>query len=133
MSTPWEIADSAQRMLREAEQARQQASAMMALAERRREEMTGIALWCSVGEHAFGSQDRKRATFTIDSFDEETGAPIKEQHLMCGPCAAKRRGLFQQAPKPAAIPSGVDKQEYTEFLEWKNGLRAEPPATGSAE
>lgn len=36
MSTPWEIADQAQRMLREAEQARQQASSLLTEAQRHR-------------------------------------------------------------------------------------------------
>ncbi len=123
MSTPWEIADQAQRMLREAEQARQQASSLLTEAQRHRADMAGVALWCSIGEHSFGQQDRKRATFTLETLDEETGAPVKEQHLMCGPCAAKRRGAFEPSRQipPAAATSGgrvVDQQEYDRYLKY---------------
>lgn len=122
MSTPWEITEQARRMLDEAGQARQQASAMMAMVERRRDELVGIALWCSTGEHSFGQQDRKRATFTVESFDDD-GNTVKETALMCGPCAEKRRDVLRKQP---AIPAGADAAEYTAYLEWKAGMRDEP-------
>lgn len=124
MSTPWEITDQASRMLREAQEARADIRNLLAEITRQREEMAGIALWCSLGLHAFGSQDRKRTVFKIQTFDEDTGRPIEEAHVACGPCAAKRRGALQPQ---AAIPAGVDKDQYTAFLEWQNGMRDEPP------
>ena len=125
MSTPWEIADQAQRMLREAEQARQQAAAMMARAERTRYDMTGLALWCSIGEHSFGQQDRKRTTFTFETFDDD-GNPVTERGLMCGLCADKRRGAFRQpTPQTKAIPATdaqgryiVDPDEYRRYMDY---------------
>lgn len=132
MTTPWEIADQAQRMLAEAQQARQQAAAMLARAERTRDELTGVALWCSTGEHSFSQQDRKRATFTVESFDDD-GNPVTEKALMCGPCADKRREAIRNPPPQlAAVPAGVDRQEYTEYLEWKNHMRDQPPAPAPA-
>lgn len=125
MTTPWEIADQARRMLTEAQQARGDVAQLLAEVTRQRDETTGGALWCSLGEHAFGSQDRKRTTFKIETYDEETGAPVKETHVACGPCAAKRRGAFQPQK---AIPANVDQAEYQRYLEWKAGLGAEPAA-----
>jgi hypothetical protein len=120
MSNPWEIADSAQRMLREAQEARGQVAQLLAQVERRSADLAGVALWCSVGEHSFGQQDRKRAMFTLETMDEETGAPITEKHLMCGPCAAKRRGAFQPSKALPATPVKgtrvVDDEEYARYM-----------------
>ena len=92
MSTPWEIADQAQRMLKEAQQARSDVRDLLAEVTRQREQITGVALWCSLGEHAFGSQDRKRTVFKVETYDEDTGAPIIETHLAAGgPAALPRR------------------------------------------
>lgn len=125
MSTPWEIADQAQKLLREAQQARGDVRDMLAELGRQRAEMSGVALWCSLGEHAFGNQDRKRTVFKVETYDDETGAPVSETHVACGPCAAKRRGAFQPQK---AIPAGVDTAEYQRYLEWKAGVAAEPAA-----
>lgn len=134
MSNPWEIADQAQKMLREAEHARAQVAQLLAEVERRRADLAGVALWCSVGLHPFGQQDRKRATFTLETIDEDTGAPVKEQHLMCGPCAAKRRGVFQPA---AALPHGgqgkghvVDDEEYARYLKYLEEQAGEAAPAG---
>ena len=91
------------------------------------------ALWCDLGEHAFGPRDRKRKTYKIESVDEETGEPAEETLTGCGPCAAKRAAMFQAQPKqvaapPAPVPDNNDRELYTEYLEWKNGLRDDPPA-----
>lgn len=126
MSTPWEIADQAQRMLKEAQQARSDVRDLLAEVTRQREQITGVALWCSLGEHAFGSQDRKRTVFKVETYDEDTGAPITETHLVCGPHAAERRNALAQPQK--AIPPKVDEDEYRRYLEWKAGLAAEPGA-----
>jgi hypothetical protein len=125
MSTPWELNDATSRMLREAQQARHDVGQLLAGIARQHEEMAGIALWCSLGEHAFGSQDRKRTTFKIETYDEETGAPATEIHVACGSCAAKRRGALQPQK---AIPAAVDQDEYRRYLEWKAGIGAEPTA-----
>jgi hypothetical protein len=91
----------------------------------KREAMSG-ALWCDLGEHAFSSRDRKRATYKIQTIDEETGDPVEDQLTACGPHAAERS--VQLAPK-AALPKGADPELYTEFLEWKAGQRPAAPAS----
>jgi hypothetical protein len=102
-------------------------AAQDALRQARKERVTALsgALWCDLGEHAFSSRDRKRATYKIETFDEETGEPIDDQLTACGPHAAERRASL--APR-ASLPPGADKELYTEFLEWKAGLNqaAEP-------
>jgi hypothetical protein len=123
MSTPWEIIDQSRKMLNEAQQARADVSSLLAEVARQREETAGVALWCSLGEHAFGRQDRKRTVFKVETYDEETGAPVTEIHVSCGPCAAKRRGALQPQK---AIPAGVDQSEYQRYLEWKAGVAPEP-------
>lgn len=77
------------------------------------------ALWCDMGEHSFSSKDRGKVTYKIETTDAETGDPVEETMTACGQCAAKRKAMF--APQPA-LPAGVDKEEYTRYLEWKNGL-----------
>lgn len=125
VGTPWEIADQASRMLREAQQARSDIRDLLGEIALQREQLAGTALWCSLGEHAFGGQDRKRTTFKIGTIDEDTGAPVEELHVACGPCAAKRRGAF--TPQKA-IPAAADPAEYQRYLEWKAGLAPEPGA-----
>jgi hypothetical protein len=95
-----------------------------ALAEKR-ETLSG-ALWCDLGEHAFSSRDRKRATYKIQTLDEETGQPVEDQLTACGPHAAERQ--MQLTRKPISPPPGADQQLYTEFLEWKAGQRADVPS-----
>lgn len=105
----------------------------MALYERTKNmaAMSHASLWCDLGEHSFSSRDRKRTVYTVQTLDEETGEPVQDELMACGPHAAERKAVL--APK-AALPAGVDRQEYTEFLEWRNGLRAQPPVVqGQAE
>lgn len=122
MGTPWEIADQAGRMLKEVHQARADIADLLKELARQRDQQAGTALWCSLSEHAFSSQDRKRTTFTIDTFDDD-GQPVTEVHVACGPCAAKRRGALE--PRPA-IPPNADADLYRQFLEWKNAMGPEP-------
>ena len=123
MSTPWEIADTAQRMLREAQQARSDVQALLTQITRQREQMASLALWCSLGEHAFSPVDRKRTTFRIETIDEDTGQPVEQVLTACGPCSAKRKGLL--TPQPA-LPPKADEDEYRRYLEWKAGMGEEP-------
>jgi hypothetical protein len=112
-----ELADGAQQLLHQA-------------AEERKIAMSG-ALWCDLGEHAFSSRDRKRTTYSIQTLDEETGQPVNDQLTACGPHAAERKAML--APKaalPAGPPKGADQELYTEFLEWKNGIK---PVPGTVE
>jgi hypothetical protein len=122
MSNPWEVVDQASRMLGEAQQARRDIRDLLAELARQREDAAGVALWCSLGEHAFSNHDRKRATFTVETFDDE-GHPVKEAHVSCGQCAAKRRAALQSQP---AIPTGADAELYRQYLEWRNGMGPEP-------
>ena len=122
MSTPWEIADQASRMLREAQQARTDIRDLLTEIARQREATAGVALWCSLGEHSFSGQDRLRTTFKIETFDDD-GSPLTEIHVACGPCAVKRRGALQPQ---RAIPGNVDSELYRQYLEWKAGLGPEP-------
>ena len=108
-------------MLARAQQAVDQAR------DERIEALSG-ALWCDLGEHAFSSRDRKRTTYKIETVDEDTGQPVTDQLTACGPHAAERQAML--APKPA-LPPGTDKQLYTEFLEWKAGIK--PVPDGSPE
>ena len=98
--------------------------------EEKKQAMSG-ALWCDLGGHAFSSRDRKRATYKIETVDEETGAPVTDELTACGPHAAER----QASLKPrAAIPAGADPEEYTRYLEWKAGLPPNGPVVpGSVE
>jgi hypothetical protein len=84
-----------------------------------RTEFVSAALWCDIGEHSFSAKDRKKTNYKIETTDEETGQPVEDIMTACGPCAARRKAMFQPAP---ALPAGVDTEEYTHFLEWKNGI-----------
>jgi hypothetical protein len=86
------------------------------------------ALWCDLGEHAFSSRDRKRATFKIQTFDEETGEPIEDDRTACGEHADERRTALRPKAELPAPPKGADQELYTEFLEWKAGQRDTAPA-----
>lgn len=123
MSTPWEIANQAERQLREAQQARADVRDLLTEIARQRESIASLALWCSLGEHAFGSTDRKRTTFRIETIDEDTDQPVMQTLTACGPCSAKRKGFL--TPQKT-LPGGVDADEYRRYLEWKAGLAAEP-------
>lgn len=85
-----------------------------------RTEFVSAALWCDMGEHSFSARDRKKVTYKIETTDEETGKPVEDTMTACGPCADKRKAMFQ--PGPAALPAGVDQEEYTRYLEWKAGV-----------
>jgi hypothetical protein len=103
-----------------------EAQEMLEQASRERKTAMAGALWCDLGEHAFSARDRKRATFKIQTYDEDTGEPIEDDRVACGPHAAER----QTALKPkAALPAGADAELYTEFLEWKNGIKPAPEMT----
>lgn len=123
MSTPWEIANQAERMLAEAQQARRDVRDLLSEITMQRESVASTALWCSLGEHAFSPADRKRTTFKIETINEDTDQAETVTLTACGPCSAKRKGLFTPQKQ---IPGGVDRDEYTAFLEWKNGMRDEP-------
>lgn len=106
--------------LAQAEQTLRQVSNMT-----ERTEFVSAALWCDMGEHSFSAKDRRKVTYKIETTDEETGQPVEEQMTACGPCADKRKSMFQPAPAQPAIPAGVDQEEYTRFLEWKAGVSQE--------
>lgn len=93
-------------------------------------EFRGYALWCDLGEHAFSPKDRKRATYAIQTLDEDTGLPVEDQLLACGEHAAERRSLLVPKAALPAPPKDADKELYTEFLEWKNGIKLEPESAG---
>lgn len=87
------------------------------------------SLWCDLGEHSFSARDRKRTVYKVETIDEETGQPMEDELMACGPHAAERRPML--APRsqlPAGPPKGADAELYTEFLEWKAGQRTEAPA-----
>lgn len=88
-----------------------------------RTEFVSAALWCDMGEHSFSAKDRRKVTYKIETTDEETGQPAEETMTACGPCAQKRKAMFQPQP---ALPAGVDTEEYTRYLEWKNGVGQAP-------
>jgi hypothetical protein len=113
----------ARQMLAQAEAAMKQVATLT-----ERTEFVSAALWCDMGEHSFSARDRKKVTYKIETTDEETGQPVEDTMTACGPCADKRKSMFQ--PGPAALPAGVDQEEYTRYLEWKNGITQQVPAAG---
>jgi hypothetical protein len=94
----------------------------------KREAMSG-ALWCDLGGHAFSSRDKKRATYKVQTFDDD-GNPAEDELTACGPHAAERQATLK--PR-AAIPQGADPEEYTRYLEWKAGLPNGPVVPGMVE
>ncbi len=95
-------------------------------------EVWATALWCKVGQHSFDPDDPDKHSFaetrTVQRLTGNSyGSPVYQDQeeqtgriTVCGPCYAKTRP-FQQSPQ--AIPPGVDKQTYTEYLESQAGLR----------
>lgn len=132
MSTPWELADRAQRQLTQAVAEREAVARMLAAIQEERQRIVSTAMWCDLGEHAFSGRDRKRTTYKIETIDEETGNPVEDTLTACGPCSAKRKAMFQ--PRAVAqIPAGVDRDEYIRYLEQKNGIPAAPVTVAGEE
>ena len=126
MSTPWELADRAQRQLTQAIAERETVARMLAQIQEERQRIVSTAMWCDLGEHAFSGRDRKRTTYKIETIDEETGQLVEDTLTACGPHAAERRASL--APR-AAIPARVDPEEYARYLEWKAGIGPHPQDT----
>lgn len=102
MSTPWELADRAQRQLTQAIAEREAVARMLAAIQEERQRIVSTAMWCDLGDHAFSGRDRKRATYKIETIDEETGQPVEDTLTACGQHAAERRALL----RPKAIQDG---------------------------
>jgi hypothetical protein len=92
------------------------------------------ALWCDLGNHAFSAREKGITSYSIETAetDEKTGEEklVKQTLTACANHAAQRRAAFQPAAALSSAEAiGADRQLYTEFLEWKNGLRDTPPVT----
>jgi hypothetical protein len=92
----------------------------------------GFARWCKVGAHSFDPDDkgRKRIQFTDYSgdFPEDVTAWTCSQHT---PEMLRRNNENKAVTATAdsdleAAKVKADRELYTEFLEWKNGMREEP-------